>query len=191
MSYPRCKFLPHRPWTLLGLLAAVACHSPPQSPADTYRVYPTSVAVADCIELDDESRRSDPVFRLGAAVFRCPGPEPYAIFIVDDGTRSWYVLDRRGTRQSLEQDIVYRDAVGDFANVGARGSIEWLLDPQNHPAGLVFAIHYQGAQVNDKGFRVLERYMSYALTDHGAVPISLERTIARARNSLTRHLRSR
>ena len=130
------------------------------------------------------------LLRLGQAVFHCPGPARYSIFMVDDGTRSWYVIDRDGHQYSLEKDIIYGQTAGYFPNVGVQGQIEWLLDAQKIPVGIVFSVDYQVDQADNRRMQSVQRYLAYSLTTQEPVLICQEAIRTESRHLLTGYLAS-
>lgn len=175
---------------MLGIYATffiVACTSQEEG-AIAYSDQFTSVDVRDCRELSDAEIKQHALLRLGQAVFHCPGPAQYSIFLVDDGTRSWYVIDRNGRQYSLEKDIIYGQTAGHFPNVGVQGQIEWLLDAQKTPVGIVFSVDYQVDQADNGRMQSVQRYLAYSLAAREPVLVCLEAVRARSRHLLTGYL---
>jgi hypothetical protein len=177
------------PWLfgIFGLFFIVACTSQEEGTI-AYSDLFTSVDVEDCRELSAMERDQHALFRLGQAVFHCPGPAQYSIFMVDDGTRSWYVIDRKGRQYSLDKDIIYGQTAGHFPNVGVQDQIEWLLDEQKIPVGIVFSVVYQVDQADNGSLQSIRRYLAYSLTSDKPLLICHEAVRARSRQLLTGYL---
>jgi hypothetical protein len=172
---------------IMGLLLIVACTSQEEGTI-AYSGLFTSVDVADCRELSAMEMDQHALLRLGQAVFHCPGPAQYSIFLVDDGTRSWYVIDREGSQYSLDKDIVYGKTAGHFPNVGVQDQVEWLLDAQKIPVGIVFSVVYQVDQPDNGRLQSVRRYLAYSLTNPEPVLICHEAVRAKSRQLLTGYL---
>lgn len=105
------------------------------------------------------------IAKAGETAFECKGVKGYKLYMVDDGTRSWYVLThpKKGII-SLEQDIVYKQNIlGDFPHVGGDEKVEWLLNKKGVPSGLVFSVF---SRLNDKKtgqFKTIARYFAVKL----------------------------
>lgn len=53
----------------------------------------------------------------GAHVLWCPGIFGYSLYIVDDGSRSWLVLEHKKRLAPLERQMVGEFKLGNFPNV--------------------------------------------------------------------------
>ncbi len=152
----------------LALIAAhtlVACTSKNDDQVDTYSSTYTSVAVEQCRQLKAHAIRQSPLLRLGQVVYRCPAPGQYVLFLVDDGTRSWFVLEHNGKLYTLESEIVYGKTAGHFPNVGTNDNIEWVLNEKKLPVGFVFNVSYQSEHLLNKRFQKEQRYMAYSFAN--------------------------
>ena len=104
----------------------------------------TSIAEEDCArgaELVVEGQAIRPA--AGEALFKCSGPPGHALFIFDDGARSWYALEREGQVHSLKQDMIQEFRYGQFPNVPTSGVVEWRTVGTGEVAGLIFRISFQ------------------------------------------------
>jgi len=100
------------------------------------------------------------------------------------------VIDRDGRRYSLEKDIIYGQTAGHFPNVGVQDQIEWLLDGQKIPVGIVFSVNYQVDQADNGRMQSVQRYLAYSLTTQEPVLICQEAIRTESRHLLTGYLAS-
>lgn len=104
----------------------------------------TSIAEEDCARSPEVLLEGETIRPAeGEALFRCPGPPGHALYIFDDGTRSWYALEREGEVHSLKNDIIQDFRYGQFPNVPTSGVVEWRTTDGESIAGLIFRISYQ------------------------------------------------
>ena len=115
-------------------------------------------------------------------VAKCKGVKGYDIYLVDDGSRSWYVLQHPKGLHSFEKQIVYQQHIkGNFPNVGASGSIEWLIKTNGDVLGLIFSVNSQ--LIDDKTGRLknLVSYFSIRLDQSTPYLIGVASTIRQAK----------
>ena len=79
----------------------------------------------------------------GENVFFCGGVNGFYLFLIDDGTRSWYALQKDGCITSFEEEIIYKNSIGNFPNVGVNDKVEWRVDKDGKVIGLIFRVFYQ------------------------------------------------
>ncbi len=90
----------------------------------------------------------------GGFVFECFGaPEGFRLYLIESDPRSWYVIEHRGERHSLERMIFDDGARGNFPNVGQGGKVEWVL-ADGAVKGMIFRVSYQEIDGTD-GFSEL------------------------------------
>lgn len=124
------------------LLALLAWLSPAWS--GTLQTVYSSIAEEDCAPRERLTIGARLVQTSSdGAIFACEGPPGHRLYIVDDGTRSWYALERNGRVRSLENDIIYTFHHGNFPNVPTTGLVEWAKGPSGSVVGLIFRIAYQ------------------------------------------------
>jgi len=138
----------------------------------------TSVNTKKCHSVPLKKAEQDEIAKGVEAVFVCKGMKAYKLYIVDDGTRSWYVLKhvKKGIT-SFEQDIVYKQNIlGDFPNVGGTGDVEWILNAEGVPSGLIFSV---SSQLNDKEtgrFKTVSRYFAVKLDEISPLMVGVAKT---------------
>ena len=136
----------------------------------------TSVSTDKCHSVS--LAKAEEIAKGVEAIFECKGMKAYQLYIVDDGTRSWYVLKhiKKGIT-SFEQDIVYKQNIlGDFPNVGGSGNVEWILNEDNAPLGLIFSV---SSQLNDKEtgqFNTISRYFAVKLDGVSPLMVGVAKT---------------
>ena len=124
----------------------------------------TGVSESDCRSIERLETTTGFYDAVNAAsIQRCPAPQDYALFIVDDGDRTWYVVGSAGENFSLEDDIVYGEHSGNFPQVGIRGKFEWLVDSRDTVAGLIFRVSSSRSSEGQTGD--ISNLFSYQLLD--------------------------
>ena len=115
--------------------------------ASRYTVQPisiyTSVETGQCQAA--ETLKTDRLIEQskGETILVCKAPGEHQLYLVDDGTRSWYALETPEQLVSFEKEIVYEATVGNFPNVAVDGTVEWRLSSKREVLGLIFRVHYQ------------------------------------------------
>jgi hypothetical protein len=115
-------------------------------------------------------------------VAKCKGAKGYHIYLVDDGSRSWYVLQHPKGLHSFEEQIVYQQHIkGNFPNVGASGSIEWLIKANGKVLGLIFSVNSQ--LIDDKTGRLknITSYFSIRLDQSDPYLVGVKSTLHQAK----------
>ncbi|HEY5793777.1 MAG TPA: hypothetical protein VIU82_02095 [Bosea sp. (in: a-proteobacteria)] len=74
---------------------------------------------------------------------RCPGPGGASAVIVDDGERSWLVVELGGVLYPLSNVMVETFALGNFPSVAEPGKLEWRIDSKGSIVGLIVRVRYQ------------------------------------------------
>jgi hypothetical protein len=85
----------------------------------------------------------------GLGVEECEGRGGYRLYLVSSDANSWVDLGRDGHILSLEEDVVYRNPVGLFPNVGGSERVEWRLDRAGAVRALVFRVTAQDPELRE------------------------------------------
>lgn len=133
----------------------------------------TSVNTEKCISIDTLQAEQQNIAKGAEVVFECDGAENYKLYLIDDGTRSWYVMKHEDALTSFEEDIVYNSTPGDFPNVGVIDEVEWLIDSDGVTSGLIFDISYQVNDDKTGKFRSISRYAAVNLRSITPVIVGL------------------
>ncbi|CAN7462767.1 hypothetical protein [Bosea sp. LjRoot237] len=83
----------------------------------------------------------------GSRLRRCLGPKGISAVIVDDGERSWLVLEAAGTLYPLSRAMVETFSLGNFPAVAEPGKLEWRSDAKGSVVGLIVRVRYQRRDV--------------------------------------------
>ncbi len=138
----------------------------------------TSVNTDKCRSVSLAKAEKEEIAKGVEAVFECKGMKAYQLYIVDDGTRSWYVLKhvKKGIT-SFEQDIVYKQNIlGDFPNVGGSGNVEWILNEDSAPSGLIFSVSSQLSDKETGRFNTISRYFAVKLDEASPLMVGVAKT---------------
>lgn len=161
------------------LLFGVICFLPVSCMSEKENSIFTSVNTEKCHSVLLGKAEQEGIANKGVeAIFECKGVKGYQLYLVDDGTRSWYVLKhvKKGVT-SFEQDIVYRqNIIGDFPNVGGSGSVEWLLDSKGIPSGFIFSVSSQISDKETGRFTTVARYFAVKLNEAKPVMAGVAKT---------------
>lgn len=79
----------------------------------------------------------------GSRLRRCVGPKGNNAVIVDDGERSWLVLEAGGALYPLSSVMVETFLLGNFPTVAEPGKLEWRSDAKGDVVGLIVRVRYQ------------------------------------------------
>lgn len=138
----------------------------------------TSVNKDKCRSVSLEKAEQEEIAKGVEAVFECKGMKAYQLYIVDDGTRSWYVLKhvKKGIT-SFEQDIVYKQNIlGDFPNVGGFADVEWVLNEESVPSGFIFSVSSQLSDKETRQFKTISRYFAVKLDEASPLMVGVAKT---------------
>lgn len=83
----------------------------------------------------------------GSRLRRCVGPKGINAVIVDDGERSWLVLEAGGALYPLSSVMVETFSLGNFPAVAEPGKLEWRSDARGSLVGLIVRVRYQRSDV--------------------------------------------
>lgn len=100
----------------------------------------TSIKHSDC-----STPSSDMVSAFearGLEAKECSGPKDWRLFVVSSGERSWVEIVRGYSLWSTEDEVVYRNELGYFPNLGAE-RVEWRIMKSGSPTALIFRITAQ------------------------------------------------
>jgi hypothetical protein len=157
---------------------------PSLASAATASVY-TSITEKDCSAISRLTIGGKTVQSAGQeSVHKCEGPPGHALYIIDDGTRSWYALERHGRVHSLENNIVHEFRHGDFPNVPGTGRVEWLTTMPNQIVGL---IKYQ--RQSNRGLEPASVLFAYNLQSEAPEFLGASETNVEARFLVNRSLK--
>ena len=116
--------------------------------AENQSIY-TSVNLKDCKKVNILVADRIIDSEKGEYIFLCDAPKNYNLFLIDDGTRSWYILQKDNYLTSFESDIVYKE-IGNFPNVAVNDKVEWRLNEKNEVIGFIFRVYFQAYDSKSK-----------------------------------------
>lgn len=145
----------------------------------------TSVNTEKCISIDLLQAEQQNIAKGAEAVFECNGAQNYKLYLIDDGTRSWYVLKKADAMTSFEEDIIYKNTPGNFPNVGVDDKVEWIIGPEKIVSGLIFDVVYQVNDEETGRFTSISRYIAVNLRGVTPVVMGLTENQEQAKKLLT------
>lgn len=109
--------------------------------------------------------------------------------MVDDGTRSWYIVHSASSITSFEKEIVYDQNFGNFPNVAVGEVVEWRLGANDAVIGLIFRVHFSTLGSEGK-IETLSRLFVVSLGSDAARLIGVTSSNDAARVLSDKHLKA-
>jgi hypothetical protein len=109
---------------------------------DVYHSLETSVEEKVCHKVEELQVDRLLQSKLGEYILACPAPKGYILYLIDDGTRSWYVIEHKQRKVSLEEEIVYKNQLGNFPNVGVEQRVKWEVGPDGLVQRFMYSVTY-------------------------------------------------
>ena len=119
----------------LAAIAALACASPRATTATTALTRQACMAPAAAVR--EEFAGKD----LG--VQECPGVGGWRVLFVSSDENSWIELRDQTHRWSAEDEVVYRQPIGQFPRVDDTFPVEWRSRDGRAPDGVIFRVAAQ------------------------------------------------